>query len=166
MRLTGQPQDGPVDSLSVALSRLALSTGIHPCVLAQPQVYRLSFSAEYIDWCRPKSFKRVTLPWSKAMKQDGVFEALTPKVKRSSTYYAQVISQAAEDAGIQGRTAFLRLRHSHIVDLARLEYNPFTITHRTGTSLGSIGRHYTVGMAEAKRLTGAEKAYLEWLIEP
>lgn len=166
MRLTGRQHDGPVSDLSVALSRLALSTGIHPCVLAQPQVYRLSFSAQYIDWCRPKTFKRVTLPWSKAMQEPGVFESLTPKVHRTSTYYAEVVSRAAEHAGIKGRTAFLRLRHSHMVNLARLGYDPFLITHRTGTSLGSIGRHYTVGMAEAKRLTGEEKDYLEWLIEP
>jgi hypothetical protein len=99
------------------------------------------------------------------MKESGVVQVLAHATGRSPEYYAEVVSQVAQEEGIPGRTAFLRLRHTHIVNLARLGYDAFTISHRTGTSLSSIGRHYTVGMAEAKRLTDEERGYLTWLID-
>ena len=162
--LTGPPGHA-VDQLSVALCRLALSTGIHPAVWSRPHEYGLRVSSSYLDYHRPKTFKHVTIPWSTAMKESGVLTVLAHATSKTPEYYAQLVSGHAEAAGIPGRTAFLRLRHTHIVNLARLGYDAFTISHRTGTSLSSIGRHYTVGMAEGRRLTEQERGYLAWLIE-
>jgi hypothetical protein len=120
----------------------------------------------YLDYSRPKTLKRVTIPWSAALREPGVLPVLAKAVGRTPEYYAEVVSQRAREVGIADRTAFLRLRHTHIVNLARLGFEPYYISHRTGTSFSSIGRHYTVGMAEAKRLTEEEKGYLTWLIEP
>jgi hypothetical protein len=165
MALVDPPNYDP-GRLSVALCRLALSTGIHPVVWSRPNEYALRLSSQYLDYSRPKTLKKITVPWSCAMKDPWVLPVLAKVVGRTPEYYAEIVSQRAHEVGITDRTAFLRLRHSHIVDLARLGYDPFTISHRTGTSLSSIGRHYTVGMAEAKRLTEEEKGYLTWLIEP
>lgn len=164
VRLTGPPGHA-TDQLSVALCRLGLSTGIHPAVWSRPHEYGLRLSSNYLDYSRPKTLKRVTIPWSTAMRESGVLTVLARATGRTPEYYAQLVSGLADERGVPGRTAFLRLRHTHIVNLARLGYDAFTISHRTGTSLSSIGRHYTVGMAEGKRLTEGERAYLTWLTE-
>lgn len=152
--------------LGQALVMFFLSTGAHPCVLADPSTYALSITPDFYSYLRPKSFAPVSHPWSKLMTKTLAWTEIRRSLGASIQWYAQETARIGEAAGVPDRVAPNRLRHDMFTNLARLGYDPFTIMHRAGTSLHSIGRFYTVGTADVKRLTKPEVAFLKELMEP
>lgn len=153
-------------SLGNLLSRLILSTGIHPAVLSKPNRFSLQFDDTYYSYKRPKSLHPVSGAWSTAMRENDILLSLRGYLGRSTRYYQSWLEVQGKRANAAQRLGPLQLRHTYFVNKARLGTDAFTIAHASGTSIRTIMRHYTVGMAESKRLTDDERRFLEWLMDP
>ena len=164
------PDDGELGQ-GRAISALILSTGMHPCVLADPTKYLFTQDKHYFSYKRAKNKKPIMGSWSHMLSDRGSDDeslaewVMGQKSRKSTRWYNHVIALAGESAGIIGRLGPLRLRHTHFVDLARLGYDPYTIAHRTGTHPDTIFSYYTIGMNESKRLTDHERTLLDWIME-
>lgn len=143
-----------------------LSTGSHPAVLADPIRHDFKITPDYYSYCRPKSFTPITFRWSRMITQHTLWKVLRDNLGATIQYYGQLTADLGKEAEVPYRVGPNRLRHEMFCNLARLGYDPFTIKHRTGTSLNTIGRYYTVGLAESKILTPEEKAWLREVMDP
>jgi hypothetical protein len=155
-----EPTDGEI------ATRLFLSVPIHPTVLEHPISYGLSMGLRYYSFHRAKTDKKVMGAWSAAMTDPAVIGRVLPLAGATRRWYHQLTSDHARDRGIAGLCGPLRLRHTYFCNLARLGTDPFSMAHRSGTGLGSIYQHYTVGMGESSLLSPEELKFLVWLMLP
>lgn len=149
-----------------ALVMFFLSTGTHPCVLESPDVYGLTITPDFYSYVRPKNRTPVSFTWSKLMTRTRAWVQIADHLGLSIQWYAQETARIGRLCKIPDRVAPNRLRHDMFTNLARIGLDPFSIMHRAGTSLHSIGRFYTVGMADSKRLTDDERNWLKELMDP
>ncbi len=143
-----------------ALSALVLSTGVHPSVLSLPEEHAVELAECYWSWRRAKTAKPVVGAWSPWLLRTEAVPVIKALLGKSPQWLSGLIAAAGAHAGIPGRVAFNRLRHTYFVNLARLGVDPWTISNMAGTDLNPVGRYYTVGMMERRRL---EPAQVEWL---
>jgi len=147
-----------------ALLELILSTGMHPKVLAEPKRYGLTWNDKYVSWRRTKTMKEISLPWSKAMREPGILEALFKLKGKTRVWYWMMIKELGRENGVTTLCP-LQLRHNYFINRARLGHNAFDMAHGSATSLDIVYRHYTVGMNESKSLSDDDKHWLQWLME-
>ncbi len=149
-----------------ALVMCILSTGMHPSVLSRPDDFALDITPDYYSYMRPKTLKPVSHPWSRLMASTDGWLTIKDLLGSHRSWYHAECARIGSEAGIPFKVGPNMLRHEMFSNLARIGYDPFTISHRAGTSLDTIGRYYTVGMADAKRLTPTELAFLQELMDP
>lgn len=147
-----------------ALCRLLLSTGMHPSVLTQYDVCRLTFDSDQYSYQRPKTRRKIIGLWSRAMREPGMLEEIVRNVGCSRVWYYQVVARRIATKCMT-RGSPLTLRHTYFVNRARLGHNVLDIAHSAGTSMDTIYRYYTVGMGDAKRLSEDDLEFLRWLME-
>ncbi len=143
-----------------------ISTGAHPSVLSRKE-YSLDLDDEtYYSWNRPKTNAEVAQTYPKALQDKELRKALSSKRTRGKdpTRYWQIIRKLGEEVGIKGLCP-LQLRHTHFANRARLGHDVFSIAHGSGTSLNTIGKYYTIGLGESKKLSEEDRRFLEWLME-
>jgi integrase len=147
-----------------ALIVFILSTGAHPSVLTDAKHNLDLTSDRHYSWNRPKTGKAVGGSWSAAMLKGGLHKELKKLSKRKVNTLWYFLADYGGQVEIKGLCP-LQLRHTHFANMARLGYDPFTISHRSGTSISTIQMHYTIGLGEMKKLTDTDRKYLEWLME-
>jgi hypothetical protein len=164
MQLLSRGQDDLTDG-EIA-TRLFLSVPIHPTVLEHPISYGLSMGLRYYSFHRAKTDKKVMGAWSAAMTDPAVIGKVLPLAGATRRWYHQLTSDYARNRGIASLCGPLRLRHTYFCNLARLTVDLISIAHRSGTGIGSIFQHYTVGMDESTLLSPGEREFLTWLMFP
>jgi len=142
-----------------------LSTGMHPAVLSHPRRYSLTASEDYYSYKRPKTFRPVHGAWSETVRALEPVKALPPNLGRSVQMYGRYVSDLAHASGIAWWVGPRCLRHTYFVNRARLNHNPYDISHSSATSMDVIYSYYTVGMGESKRLPKEQISWLRKLME-
>ena len=143
------------------LTILMISTGMHPLVLAEPQIHALAWNPNYAEWKRPKTSVQIHVNWSLAMKE--VLPYLGALKGCTRQWYWDIVKSAGKAGGISGLCP-LQLRHTHFVNLARMGYSESDLRIESGTNQNTISHHYLTGLREIKRLTPEDKVFLEWLM--
>ncbi|MCJ7562759.1 MAG: hypothetical protein MUO84_07105 [Thermoplasmata archaeon] len=152
--------------LSQALVAFFLSTGTHPCVLAEPRRFNVRLSSKYYSYERPKTRKHVALAWSRYMRDNAIPDLLQDHMGSTIQWYGQLTARCGPIAGIPDRVGPLRLRHDYFSNLARRGYDPFFIANRAGTNLQTIAKYYTVGRSEIEVIDEDLRIWLKVLMDP
>lgn len=147
------------------LSKLMLSTGMHPAVISRPGQYQLQFNIDYFSFKRPKSFAPVAGHWSRAMRNPRLLQQLSKSLGKSCRSYSEQLARHGVRCDLPQRLGALQLRHNYFKNRAILGVHPFDIAHGASTSLKTIMRHYTVGMGERSTVSEEDLLWLRWLME-
>lgn len=151
------PRPGYYEGLgSALLVRWLLATGMHPCVLADPERHRLRLERErnglvYAKWDRPKkrgpdAATAVPLgPESDVEWARDLLASLLPP--RSERTYLRLIRDIGKEAGISGAVTPRTLRHTYLTQLARDALDPSTVV-RLGNVSPKVAIQYVRGAAQ------------------
>ena len=151
--------------LGRALSRLILSVGTHLVVLERPKDHNLKWNQTYYTYTRPKNYRPVQGPWSKAMQDDAVINTIAMNLGCSTRWFNACLAEAGEDAELGERIGQEMLRQNYFANRARAGHSLPEIVHSSGTSLGTVMDHYTAGMRDMRALGQDDIDWLKWLLE-